>query len=192
MPKTNNHLEKILDVSQNLFFNYGYNAVSMSSIAQSVNITKAALYYHFENKEDLYLSILKKNLLDFKSCIDEKIKSPQFKNYSLKKKIEEIITIYFNFVNDHNNTLKLLVKKIDTKNKKIINFLSKARMETIATFKSLSEEIIKHNNNKIINHHDMTLFLFGMMTPFIQEEIHNYRSHNSKNIAKKICSILIT
>lgn len=191
MSKTNNHLEKILDISQNLFFNYGYNAVSMSSIAQSVNITKAALYYHFESKEDLYLNILQKNLLDFKSYMNEKIHSSQFKDYSLKEKIEEVITIYFDFVNDHNNILKLLVKKIDIENKKIINFLSQARMETISIFKSLSEEIIQHNNNKIVSHHDMTLFLFGMITPFIHEEIHNYRNHSPKNIAKKVCSILI-
>jgi AcrR family transcriptional regulator len=32
----------------------------MGQIAKETGITKAALYYHFENKEDIYLTILKK------------------------------------------------------------------------------------------------------------------------------------
>lgn len=192
MSKSNSHLGKILDVSQNLFFNYGYDSVSMSNIAKSVNLTKAALYYHFESKEDLYLNILQKNLSDFRSSMGEILNSSQFKKNSLNKKIEQITVTYFDFVSSRNNILKLLVKRIDINNKKIMDFFSKARAETIRIFKALSDDIIKHNNNKIINHHDMTLFLFGMVTPFIHEGVHNHGKYSPKDIAKKVCSILVT
>jgi AcrR family transcriptional regulator len=46
---------RIVGQSLALFSDRGYNGVSMSEIANSVGITKAALYYHFTDKEELFL-----------------------------------------------------------------------------------------------------------------------------------------
>lgn len=50
-PKTR---AQILETAGILFSQRGYFGVSMSQIAKEVGITKAALYYHFESKEELY------------------------------------------------------------------------------------------------------------------------------------------
>ena len=48
----------ILDVARNLFAEYTYLCVSMDDIANKLNITKPALYYHFKGKKELYKEIL--------------------------------------------------------------------------------------------------------------------------------------
>jgi len=50
----------IVNTAFRLFGQYGFNGVSIKDIARSLNLTKGALYWHFRNKEALYLECLKK------------------------------------------------------------------------------------------------------------------------------------
>lgn len=50
--------EKILLTALELFAQNGYEAVSVSDIAGSLGITKGALYRHYENKRDIFDSIV--------------------------------------------------------------------------------------------------------------------------------------
>ncbi|MEV0611787.1 TetR family transcriptional regulator [Nonomuraea sp. NPDC050404] len=45
--------QRILSAARALFAAHGYRATSMQSIADRVGITKAALYYHFDSKEEI-------------------------------------------------------------------------------------------------------------------------------------------
>ncbi|MGD0199092.1 MAG: helix-turn-helix domain-containing protein [Solirubrobacteraceae bacterium] len=49
--------ERILDVSLELFNEQGYDKTSLREIAERLGVTKAALYYHFERKEDILLEL---------------------------------------------------------------------------------------------------------------------------------------
>ncbi len=49
---------RILEEATRLFMAYGYTGISMREIAAAVGVSKAGLYYHFKDKEDLFLAIL--------------------------------------------------------------------------------------------------------------------------------------
>ncbi len=49
--------ERILDIALELFTNQGYDKTSLRDIAERLGITKAALYYHFERKQDILLEL---------------------------------------------------------------------------------------------------------------------------------------
>jgi AcrR family transcriptional regulator len=49
--------ERILDVAQDLFTRHGYDKTSLRDIAERLQITKAALYYYFERKEDILVEL---------------------------------------------------------------------------------------------------------------------------------------
>ena len=49
--------ERILAVALELFTHQGYEATSLRDIAERLGITKAALYYYFERKEDILLEL---------------------------------------------------------------------------------------------------------------------------------------
>ena len=54
--------ERIAEEATRLFVANGYHGVSMREIAEAVGISKAGLYYHFRDKEDLFIAILTANL----------------------------------------------------------------------------------------------------------------------------------
>jgi AcrR family transcriptional regulator len=48
---------RILDVALDLFLAQGYDGTSLRQIAEQLGVTKAALYYHFESKEDILMAL---------------------------------------------------------------------------------------------------------------------------------------
>lgn len=55
-----NTKELILETALSLFAQYGYEAVSTQQIAMSLDITKGALYKHYESKQAIFDSILER------------------------------------------------------------------------------------------------------------------------------------
>ncbi len=49
--------ERILDIALDLFVDQGYDGTSLREIAERLGVTKAALYYHFEAKEDILMAL---------------------------------------------------------------------------------------------------------------------------------------
>lgn len=50
--------ERILDAALEMFAENGYAGTNMRDLAQSVGLTKSALYKHFQSKEDIWNSLL--------------------------------------------------------------------------------------------------------------------------------------
>src|ERR1700758_5131163 len=49
--------DRILDVALELFTEKGFDGTSLREIAERLDVTKAALYYHFESKDDILLAL---------------------------------------------------------------------------------------------------------------------------------------
>jgi AcrR family transcriptional regulator len=51
--------ERVLSVALGLFARQGYAATSLREIAEQLGVTKAALYFHFRTKEEIFTAILR-------------------------------------------------------------------------------------------------------------------------------------
>jgi len=54
--------ERILSEAARLFVSQGYDGISMREIASACSLSKAGIYYHFKDKQDLFLALLLDNL----------------------------------------------------------------------------------------------------------------------------------
>lgn len=68
-PRRGNTRQRIQDVALGLFAEQGYEKTSLREIAEQLDVTKAALYYHFKTKEDILVSLFQ----DLARPIDELI-----------------------------------------------------------------------------------------------------------------------
>lgn len=64
-----NTCQRIQDVALELFSERGYEKTSLREIAEKLEVTKAALYYHFKTKEDIVIGLFQ----DLGRPIDELI-----------------------------------------------------------------------------------------------------------------------
>jgi AcrR family transcriptional regulator len=52
-----NTRERILDIALELFTVQGYDKTSLRQIAEQLGFSKAAIYYHFASKEDIFMAL---------------------------------------------------------------------------------------------------------------------------------------
>jgi AcrR family transcriptional regulator len=80
---------RIQDVALELFAEHGYEKTSLREIAECLEVTKAALYYHFKTKEEILVSIFE----DLTQPIEDLIEWGRQQPHTLATK-QEIIRRY--------------------------------------------------------------------------------------------------
>ena len=67
--------EKMLEVAECRFAEKGYDGAHLERIASEVGVRKTALYYYFDSKEDLYVSVVERIVLEFDRTITAALES---------------------------------------------------------------------------------------------------------------------
>ncbi|AVH57296.1 MULTISPECIES: TetR/AcrR family transcriptional regulator [Streptomyces] len=81
--------QRIQDVALELFSERGYEKTSLREIAEHVDVTKAALYYHFKTKEEILISLFE----DLTRPLDELIEWGRQQQHTLETK-QEVLRRY--------------------------------------------------------------------------------------------------
>lgn len=84
-----NTRRRIQDVALGLFAEHGYEKTSLREIAEHLEVTKAALYYHFKTKEEILVSIFE----DLTQPIEDLIEWGRQQPHTLETK-QEIVRRY--------------------------------------------------------------------------------------------------
>jgi AcrR family transcriptional regulator len=66
---------RILDAATNQFFERGFHGASMKELAEEAGIRSATLYYHFPNKEQLLVEIMRATLQDLTATVTAAVAS---------------------------------------------------------------------------------------------------------------------
>ncbi|WP_405778259.1 TetR/AcrR family transcriptional regulator [Streptomyces sp. NBC_00859] len=113
MSSRGNTRQRIQDIALELFVEQGYEKTSLREIAEKLDVTKAALYYHFKTKEDILISLFR----DLTVPIDEVIAWGQTQPRSLETK-KEVLNRYsealsgaaplFRFMQENQGTVREL------------------------------------------------------------------------------------
>ncbi|MFD1412285.1 TetR/AcrR family transcriptional regulator [Oceanobacillus jeddahense] len=88
----------IIEKARELFIQKGYNATSFSEIVQHAGISKGSIYYHFNNKENLFVSVLEYDTVEW-----EKEWQAKKQNYSTFR--ESIVGIAYHYLEHFNNPI---------------------------------------------------------------------------------------
>ncbi len=84
--------QRILEAAEELFSKKGFHATSVSQITKKANVNKAALYYHFEDKSDLILSLFQKILDDLSASGVSGIPTPAAQGEGVTMALREEIS----------------------------------------------------------------------------------------------------
>ena len=60
--------EKIIEAATQLFVRKGFYGTSISDLAQATDLTKGALYHHFENKEAIFFAVIESVRANHRPC----------------------------------------------------------------------------------------------------------------------------
>ena len=108
---------RIQQVALELFAEQGYDKTSLREIAERLDVTKAALYYHFKSKEDIVRSLVE----DYFSQIDALIAWAKTQPRTAETR-DEILGRYVQIVADGSDVFRMLHH-----NQAALNSLSSAK-----------------------------------------------------------------
>jgi AcrR family transcriptional regulator len=95
--------ELILDAAKQVFADEGLEGASLRAIATRAGYTPAALYFHFESKEEIYAEVLRASLASLGAAVDQavaKTRNPQ-------QKLKAAATSFFRFYAENPRDLDL-------------------------------------------------------------------------------------
>ncbi len=78
----------LLEAGLRIFSEKGYAAARLSDVADAAGVTRGAIYWHFEDKKDLFLALFRKNI----DPLFEAIKDVLDENIGPLEKIRKIMT----------------------------------------------------------------------------------------------------
>jgi len=167
--------EKILQITDELVRDKGFNAFSFYDISKAIGIKTASIHYHFPNKSDLGIALIHQHI-DRLKALQEKVAEK-----SVEKKLDAFLSIYSNINKEKKvcivgslatdlhsidesvgNELRILTQEIldwvtkileEGKKKKIFYFSMPARSKALMIITNMlaALQITRLTNNKDFN-----------------------------------------
>ncbi len=157
------HGTKILEAAESVFAKKGFYPTTVEEIAQKADLGKGTIYLHFENKKDLFLSVIERKLDILFKKIERGIKEGR----SSAEKIRLAIEIHLKFLEKNRDFFKIvhifsnqfktgigeeLFKKVVVKNSHYLEILQ-----------ALIEQAIKEGEIKPLDSKKLAVILVGIV-----------------------------
>lgn len=94
----------ILEAALHLFAEKDFHEVTVDEIAERVGLSKGTLYLYFENKENLFFSIIQEKT----SVLFSRLQSAIQSEAPYLKRLENVIQSYLSFFEEHRHYFKII------------------------------------------------------------------------------------
>ena len=150
----------ILHESGRLFVDRGYHGLSMREVVEAVGVSKAALYYHYRDKEDLFMAVLVSNLDRIELVINE-ARQP----LTTRQRIEQMVQSIFQHAPEQRAIIRLARRWINSATRRA-EFSRLYHKKFIGQVEAIISEGIANGELRPMTPSLATWLLLGMMYPF--------------------------
>jgi AcrR family transcriptional regulator len=157
--------DAILIAAKHLFMQQGFRGISMRQIAEAVGVTKAALYYHFQDKEDLFVAIVASYLEDLGRLID----TAAAEGHTSREQISAIVHRILTQPVEQRAILRLTSQELSNVSAETrARFLEMYHERFIGRITALLQKGMTAHELKPLDPSLATWMLLGMMYPYFQ------------------------
>lgn len=128
--------QQILDAARLLFSDFSYLGVSMRDISERLGITKAALYYHFSSKKDIYVTVLDEVLVDLRAGL-----CTEHPGEPAEEQLRRMVKDYLEFGMRERNLVNALMLKLSPAETELRQFIVSSREQLIELFRPAIEGV---------------------------------------------------
>lgn len=131
---------EILEVSKDLLVEHGFGKLSMRNIAKRANVTATSIYLHFDNKDDLLLTLIEESIKHLKEELVCEIDSSK----ELIQQLEDLARVYIQFALEHPQEYEIIYM---VRPEEMPRY-PKEKFEQIRSAYELLAEIIENGQNQ--------------------------------------------
>lgn len=153
---TEDRKAQILKIASDIFYRDGYERGSLNEIARRARITKAAIYHHFKNKDEILYRIIISNINRLISNLEE---IDRAKGEPIKK-LREMIDVHLSYNSQKTNS-KIVFEDGHFLSKKHEEILRSKQRTIVEIYKNKLKEIASAADLKEVNIVTATFSILG-------------------------------
>lgn len=175
--------QQILQEATRLFVDRGYHGLSMREIAEAVGVSKAGLYYHFKDKEDLFLAILTNNMERLEQTIQQARRAA-----TVREQVEQFILGIFQWAPEQRAIIRLASQEMDHLSPEgMAEFTRLYHDKFIGQVQAMLADGVARGELRPMDPALATWLLLGMMYPFF------YSAHAATvNTSQEVAQLMLT
>jgi AcrR family transcriptional regulator len=181
--------EKILASASRLFSEQGYDNTSLSQVARQAKVSKALIFWHFDSKEKLYRSALRKTLEPYFINVDG------LEGLGEREQIERLIDLFYDFVHENVYSVRFFLSLTLQAEQQPDEVLSRVN-ELYRIFRKSLAEIIENGRRRgtfrtdIDPERDAALIMAALGGILIQQFMSDGSPYDPKDLIEHLKTIL--
>lgn len=153
-----------------VFARKGYHETTVDEVAQAAGVAKGTIYYHFENKEELYLTVIQKGIDLFK----EQLRQAMAAGATTRDQIENMINCQIDFFEREQDLVSLFLTELFGNDPQRNLLASRMLTECLQIIRSCIDQGISDGTLRQVDPETTTSSLFGMI---VISALHYTRYH---------------
>ena len=150
---------QILKLATDIFYRDGYEKASLQEVAKRAGITKAAIYHHFKNKEEILFNLV--------TTTSDQLISDLNKTILIKsdpvEQLRRMLTAHISKMKEDKASVKILIEDKRFLGKKYAGIIKTKQKAIFEIYKNILEEISNNARLKNVNIITANFSLFGIM-----------------------------
>jgi AcrR family transcriptional regulator len=159
----------ILDQAQQRFFAHGYHGVSIRDIVQACGLSNAALYYHFGNKQNLFVEVIR----EFAAMVAQQVREAGAGNGSCRQRLASMAEAFLQFSWESRSELQTLLRDLtECEGEEIQQLIPEVTGQIMSPFAMVLEEAIATGEARAVDVQRVSALLMGMINSLAARRMH--------------------
>ncbi len=158
-----NHAAQILEAGEKLFAKKGFYPTTMEEVARAAGLAKGTIYLHFNDKRNLFFSIIEKKL----DILLEKIEKEMRKDEFPSQRIKLAIGIHLKFLEENRDFFKIMQALPESLKQEMERKLKGRVIEKQSRYVEILDQLIRkgirNQEIKSLDSRKLAVILVGMM-----------------------------
>jgi AcrR family transcriptional regulator len=159
--------EAVLDAAQRLINQYGYAGFSMRDLAQQSGLAKATLYHHFQDKREIFLQVLQRDL----AIVSERLAVAAAMPGDLHTRLGNVAAAFFELTTERGMVLLTTLRQAVGMESDFCNLMRDYRDELQRPIVQLLNDAIADGTIRPIDTDLATMSFFGILQVFTSRHL---------------------
>lgn len=159
--------DAVLAAAQTLIGEYGYAGLSMRELAKHSGLAKATIYHHFQDKRDVFLRVLERDILVVCDRLTQASATPG----DHRAKLRAIILAFFALQDEHRFVLISALRDTGGMESELCDLVRKHRTALMQPISTVIADGIAQGTVKPVNIEMTVVSLYGMLHSFITHRV---------------------
>jgi len=159
--------DAVLDAARSLIADHGYAGWSMRELANKSGLAKATIYHHFADKQDIYMSVLEREIALINERTAEAANSPG----NAIDRLRAVIRTFYDLQAERHVVFMSAIREMSHNETQLCNLLRRYRNDLLAPIGQLLDSGVRENLFRPVNDEMALVTIFGIMHSFVTHRL---------------------